>query len=314
MLNNNSNDQTISRIVEVINRYSTGIIALPTNPSFDAVTSGLSLYLSLISLGKTCAIVCDSPVKFDLVGVDKIQNSLSVNGDNLVISFPYTDGAIDLINHNISGNYFNLIIIPRPGYPKLDPSQVKYSYSGGKFDFIITIDAPSLNSLGEIYLNNQNQFQGKEIINIDRHLTNTSYGTINFVNKTAASLSELVFKILQNLRINFDKDIATNLYAGLSASTNNFTAYSVTAETFETAAQLLRLGAIKKIFKSPATGAFFPKTTEFSQQPKTFFSQKSPEIQKIKPIEEIEKENKDKAAATPSEWLKPKIFKGSGLI
>ena len=82
-------------------------------------------------------------------------------------------------------------------------------------------------------------------------------GPINFVNKTSSSTSELALKTLQALQIELDRDIATNLYAGISTATNNFTAYSVNAETFETIATLLKAGAMKKSFK-PAIPATSP--------------------------------------------------------
>ena len=106
---------------------------------------------------------------------------------------------IDKVDYNIQGENFNLIISPRQGFPKIDPNQVKYSYTGGSFDYLIAIDAPNLNSLGNLYTENEKQFQGKDIINIDRHLTNGYYGTVNYVNKTSSSISELILKLLQNL-------------------------------------------------------------------------------------------------------------------
>ena len=50
-------------------------------------------------------------------------------------------------------------------------------------------------------------------------------------------------------QVEIDRDMATNLYAGAAASTNNFTSYSTNADTFEHIATLLRLGAVKKTFK-----------------------------------------------------------------
>lgn len=307
-MDTNNQAQSLSRIAEIIAKKSTGVILLPANPTVDTVAAAASLYLALLKQGKTVSLACSTTVSSELVGADKIQNSLSVNGDNLVISFPYSDGAIDKVDYNIQANNFNLIITPRPGQVKLNPDQVKYSYSGGNFDFIIVIDAPNLNSVGEIYNNNQKQFQGKDIINIDRHLTNGHYGTVNFVNKTISSVSELVFQIIQGLKIEIDKDIATNLYAGIAASTNNFTSYSVTASTFEAIANLLRQGAVKKTFKKPAAPA--PFTASGSFQPS-----KSKEVHTSKPIEAIEKEPLlDEKKTTPQDWLKPKIFRGGGLI
>lgn len=300
------NSDSIQRINEVITKAQSGAIVLPNNPSQDAIAAATALYLSLTKMGKNVSIACSQIVESDLTASDKIQSQMVTSGDNLVVSFPYTDGTIDKVDYNIQGNYFNLIIAPRAGYSKLDPSQVKYSYSGGNLDFIITIDSPTLQSLGTLYTENQTQFQGKEIINIDRHLTNSFFGTINYINKTSSSISELVLKVLQSLRINIDKDVATNIYAGIAVATNNFTSYSVNADTFEVIANLLRLGAIKKTVRKP-----------ISQQPIISFippPQPSREVQKSKPIETIERSSGPEEVNTGQDLLKPKIFRGSSLV
>jgi Exopolyphosphatase-related proteins len=308
---NNNWQTTLSRINQVISQKTNGAIVVPQNPSVDAVASACALYLSLVKLGKNISLACASKVDYDLTAVDKFQKNLSASGDSLMISFPYVDGSIDKIDYRIEGNSFNLIITPQEGFPKLDPQKVSYSYTGGKLDFIFVLDSATLSSLGEIYTNNQNQFQRAEIINIDRHLTNANFGTINFVNKTASSLSEMVFQVIKNLNVEIDKEIATNLYAGLIASTNNFSSYSVNAQTFETAASLLKLGAIKKIIKKPVS-SFQPSVSSFAPP---ITPQPTPPKFEPTPIEQVEKEPEPKkSTATPSDWLKPKIFKGGGLI
>lgn len=307
------NSDILPRIQSIIGKGNLGAIILPLNASTDAAAASIALYLSLVKTGKSVSIGASNPVNLDLIGTDKIQNVLVSTGDNLVISFPYTDGSIDKVDYNIQGNFFNLIVAPRPGYQKLDPKQVKYSYTGGRLDFLVTVDAPSLNALGPIYNDNQPQFQGRDIINIDRHLTNSFFGTVNYVEKTVSSISELVFKLLKELRIEIDKDIATNLYAGIAAATNNFTSYSVTAETFQAIAELLRLGAAKKTMKNQPQPSpiSFPQTTP-RMTPPSFPSQMN-SIQDSTPIEQVEKEKQPEGSA-PSDWLKPKIFRGGGLV
>lgn len=305
----NTNQQTLARLHEIITKATSGAIVLPANPTQDAIAAGTALYLGLTKMGKNVSFVCTQNVQSDLTGADKIQSNLVTGGDNLVVSFPYTDGAIDKVDYNIQGEFFNLIVAPRQGYPKLDPNQVKYSYIGGNLDFIIVVDSPTLNNLGSSYTDNQTQFQGREIINIDRHLTNSFFGTVNFVNKTESSVSELILSVLQGLRVEIDKDIATNLYAGISTATNNFTSYSVNADTFEHIATLLRMGALKKVMKKPDFG--FEQT--IPQQPKVIGSRSHPEVQNVKPIDTVEKEVQPEPQS-PQDWLKPKIFKDSGLI
>jgi len=302
----NNHQLVFSRINQIVSQKISGAITLPTNPSIDAVASSTALYLSLIKLSKNVSLSCSNKVNYGLTGADKIQKNLSVLGDSLMISFPYKDGSIDKIDYKIEGENFNLIITPRPGFSKLDSSKVSYSYTGGKLEFIFVLDSPTLTSLGDLYQNNQNQFQGVEIINVDRHLTNSNFGTINYVNKTASSLSEMVFLLIKNLGVELDKDIATNLYTGLVSATNNFSSYSVNAQTFETAASLLKMGAVKKIVRKPSginqINTF--NSPNFNQKPFEF-----------KPIESVEKEPKQtQTQETPDDWLKPKIFKGGGLI
>lgn len=315
----NNQQNTINRIVEIFNKSQSGVIIIPSNHSTDSVAGATSLYLALIKMGKNVNLVCSSKVSFDLTASDKFQSNLSTEGDALMISFPYTDGSIDKVDYNIQGEYFNLIITPREGYPKLNPNQVKYSYTGGTIDFIVVIDSPTLNNLGEVYNENQTQFTGKDIINIDRHLTNAYFGTVNYVDKTSSSISELILKIIENLKVEIDKDIATNLYAGIAFSTNNFTSYSTNANTFESVAFLLKKGAIKKTIKKPTppNNSFIPPSPTIFPAQKKINVSPSAETQPT-PIEEVEKEKQPTQqqfeGKKPQNILRPKIFKNTGMI
>lgn len=305
---------TLPKLGDIVTKGSSGIIVLPTNPSADAIAGATALYLGLLKMGKNISLVCSSSLKSDMVAADKIQQSLTVGGDNLVVSFPYTEGAIDKIDYHIQGEKFNLVIAPRQGFPKLNPNQVEYSYTGGSFDFIITVDAPNLNAVGILYTENQAQFQGKEIINIDRHLTNAFFGTVNYINKTSSSTCELVYKVLQQLQCEMDKDMATNLYAGIAAATNTFTSYSVNAETFETIASLLKAGASKKTISHP----FQQSPVQRPPASTPVFSVKQPgierqQVQAITTVESQDSQSKE-GAQNPQDWLKPNIFKGGGLV
>lgn len=318
------NDRDSSKVSETIQKATSGAIILPANPSTDTVAAASALYLGLTKLGKNVSLVCDMTPKSDLMAADKIQKQLTTSGDNLIISFPYTDGSIDKVDYNIQGETFNLIVTPRQGNSKLDSQKVKFSYGGGDMDFIITLDAPNLNSLGNSFIDNKKMFQGKTIINIDRHLVNDFYGTVNIVNKISSSISELAFRFLEEAGCEMDKDIATNLYAGLVSATNNFSSYSVNAETFEIAAALLKSGAAKKQVKplqpQQTQQNQFPPRKQFNQQRDNSNQIQQPikhahsNEKQIKPIEDVEYEESSDENNTSSNWLKPKIFRGTGLV
>ncbi len=283
-------DRELNLISEVITKNNSGIIVLPAKPTPDAIAAGAALYMALTKMGKNVSLVCSQVPETDITGADKIKTSIETGGNNLVISFPYVEGAIDKVDYGFNNDKtkFNVIVIPREGNEKLKPDQVEFTYSGGKIEFIITVDSPNLNSLGDIYAKNQQLFDGKNIINIDRHLINNNYGTINVVAKTASSTSELMFKVLKALKAQVDKDIATNLYAGIVTATNNFSSYSVNADTFETVANLLRAGAVKKPqrqFARPGMGGQTGGMNPFSQGLGGFGSQQAgmPQMNKPQP-------------------------------
>lgn len=336
----------IGQIKEIIAKNDSGIIVLPTKPTPDAIAASTALYMALTKIGKNITLVASVMPQSDLVGVDKIKTELNTGGDNLVISFPYEEGAIDKVDYNIKNERFNLVVIPREGHSKLEPKDVQFTYTGGKIEFIITIDTPNLNTIGDLYQKNQREFDGQTIINIDRHLINNSYGMINYVDKTSSSTSELVLKVIEGMKVQLNRDIATNLYAGVVAATNNFTAYSVNADTFEAVATLLRAGAVKKpVMPTPNQFARpqqqMPMGGGMGQRPsfpqrnslKNFAAQQQRPMQRPaspqkmpyrqaekqqRQIEEVEKAPQSQEGQTSGSAendLKPKIFQESdGLI
>ncbi|MBI2051460.1 hypothetical protein HYT33_01730 [Candidatus Roizmanbacteria bacterium] len=266
----------LQKTVELFQGATSGVICLPENPKVDTIAAATSLYLGLTKLGKNVSLASSKPLKSELIAADKIQEIISTSGDNLVISFPYTDGSADRVDYYIQGDAFNVVVTPGKDFPKLKPEQVSFGYSGGNVDFIVTIDCASLKNLGSLYADNQELFTGKKIINIARHLANTFFGTVNFVTRGVSSTSEVVLTILRSLNAEVDPDMASNLYQGLVSATGNFTTPTITPETFETAAYLLKQGAVKA-------------------------TEEKPQVRRtIKPPKDTEKDE---------EWLKPKIFR-----
>jgi len=292
---NTDNSLAINKIISVINENRSGAILIPENHSINDVAAATSLYLALLKLNKNISLVSAKPTAYNLTGADKFQQLLVSKGNQLVVSFPYQEGSIDKVDYNIKNGNFNLVIIPQEGFEKINPQKVKFSYAGGQLDFIIVINSVNLNQLGSIYSENKSQFQGKQIINIDRHLTNSQFGTINYIDKSISSTSELILKIIQALNLEIDKDIATNLYTGIVAATNNFNSYSVNATTFEKVALLLKKGAVKKMAGTrKIIRDFSPK--------------------EVRPIIQVERRPTTQEQKPPQDWLKPKIFKSGGLI
>ncbi|MBN1121352.1 MAG: bifunctional oligoribonuclease/PAP phosphatase NrnA [Anaerolineae bacterium] len=83
---------------------------------------------------------------------------------------------------------------------------------------------------------------GIPIINIDHHVTNLQYGSINIVNVESSATAELLVSLIDALGVEITLDIARCLMAGLVGDTRAFSTPSVTPKTFAIAARLVEVG------------------------------------------------------------------------
>jgi len=101
---------------------------------------------------------------------------------------------------------------------------------------ILSCDCGSVDRLGF-------DLEGRDIINIDHHQSNTGYGSINVVIADYASASQVAFALFKEL-YPIRADAATCFYTALLSDTRYFTTTSVNEEVFHVAKRLVEAGAI----------------------------------------------------------------------
>lgn len=79
-------------------------------------------------------------------------------------------------------------------------------------------------------------------INVDHHPGNDNFGRLNIVVTTVSSTAEIVTRLLQDLGVDLDAQIATCLYVGIVTDTGRFQYSNSTPDTLRLAADLLSLG------------------------------------------------------------------------
>lgn len=79
-------------------------------------------------------------------------------------------------------------------------------------------------------------------INVDHHPGNDNFGRYNIVITTVSSTAEIVTRLLQDLGVELDEEIATCLYVGIVTDTGRFQYSNSTPDTLKLAADLLSLG------------------------------------------------------------------------
>jgi len=107
-------------------------------------------------------------------------------------------------------------------------------------EVIVTIDSSDIERLGSLY--DEAIFRSRPVINIDHHVTNTRFGTVNLV-QFLPSTAEIVYALIRRLGVPLDKDIASALLTGLVTDTRCFRTGNVTAKQLRTAIALMKAGA-----------------------------------------------------------------------
>lgn len=115
---------------------------------------------------------------------------------------------------------------------KIDLTQV--------FDLAIAVDIAAKDRMNEALPLYEN---AKVKMNIDHHKTNNGYGDFTFIRADASCAGEVLFDIIEELKIKPDKDTAVSLYTAILTDTGCFRFENTKAVTLQKAAKLIDYGA-----------------------------------------------------------------------
>jgi bifunctional oligoribonuclease and PAP phosphatase NrnA len=82
-----------------------------------------------------------------------------------------------------------------------------------------------------------------QVVNIDHHASGRAWGHLNWIDRQAASVGELVYRLIQASNAHITPEIATCLYTTLLTDTGGFIYGGVRASTFALAEKLVTAGA-----------------------------------------------------------------------
>lgn len=113
-------------------------------------------------------------------------------------------------------------------------------------DLIVVCDCGDLERVGAVVTQNTGLFERVPIINIDHHISNKGFGTVDWVGADSAATCEQVALLLPHLGVGFDAaggDVVQDLTAGLVFDTANFAHSNTTPRTLRVASELVANGA-----------------------------------------------------------------------
>lgn len=106
-------------------------------------------------------------------------------------------------------------------------------------DTVVLMDCTDIERIGSL---GKITSKAQQVVNIDHHISNSFFGKANLVDTNAAATGEIAYKLIEALEIEFDSEIASNLYTAIVTDTGSFQFENTTSETHMIAADLLNYG------------------------------------------------------------------------
>jgi phosphoesterase RecJ-like protein len=123
----------------------------------------------------------------------------------------------------------------------LPGSEAIVAHHEGNPDLVISLDCSDLKRLGTAY--DQDSLRGVPIINIDHHVTNLGFGSVNWVDPVSAATAQMVLTLIDHLQVPLDLAMATCLLNGIITDTRGFRTPNTTPAVMEAAIRLMTAGA-----------------------------------------------------------------------
>lgn len=115
------------------------------------------------------------------------------------------------------------------------------THAGTGFDLMVALDCGDELRLGSIWTNLSDP--KPFLINIDHHISNTHFGQINWIEPAAASTSEMVLQIIDQLGVPLTHEVATCLLYGIVGDTLGFRTPNTTLRQLQYAERCMEAGA-----------------------------------------------------------------------
>ena len=180
-----------------------------------------------------------------LPGIEAVKSSLT-NLQKFIIKVDVSRTPLESLSYDVKNSTLNIYLTPKAGL--ITKNELRTAQSTLKYDLIITLNSPDLGSLGAIFENNTDLFYRTPIVAIDHLANNERYGQVNIIDLSAASTSEVVYKIMKNAGENyFDENSATLLLAGMTVATGGFKHPNLPPATLSIASSLMARGADREL-------------------------------------------------------------------
>ncbi len=235
----------IQQIQQILEGTRHILITFRKDGGGDAIGSAVALSLFLEKQGKKVDLVVDDfilPKKFAFLPKAADIQSTIPHLQKFLITIDVKDAGVEELSYDVKDQKLQIFVTPKSGF--LTSDHVKTAQSEFRYDLIIILDSPDLQSLGVWHEKHTELFQQVPVINIDHKPSNEHFGQINLVDITASATAEVVANLMAKLsEVDMNTEIATALLTGMIVKTKSFKGDNIKPQSLSLASSLMHLGA-----------------------------------------------------------------------
>jgi phosphoesterase RecJ-like protein len=110
----------------------------------------------------------------------------------------------------------------------------------GPFDLVLSLDCSDKRRMGPLY---NNALLGLPLLNIDHHVTNTMFGTVNWVDPASVATTQMILTLAEEVGWELTEPVAICLLTGIVTDTRSFRTSNVDSAALGAALRLMEAGA-----------------------------------------------------------------------
>lgn len=127
-----------------------------------------------------------------------------------------------------------------PLYTWLPGSELVARQTCGLYDLVISLDCSDERRMGKVY---SQDLAALPLINIDHHITNTRFGTLNWVDPSAVATAQMVLALAEAMHWPLTRPVAVCLLTGIVTDTRSFRTLNVDQAAMRAVLRLIEAGA-----------------------------------------------------------------------
>ncbi len=244
--------EIVAEVVRKIGESHNVLVALSSDPSVDEMAAAIGISLYLDKLGKRATAIYSgaTPNALQFLKPEETFESSVDTLQDFVIAL--NKDKADHLRYKLDGDYVKIYITPYK--TKIAENDLEFSYGDYNVDLVLALDVANGVDLDSALREHGRIMHDAVIVNITTGNPG-KLGEIEWSDKSASSVSEMIAKMLYSIRgeVKIEKEEATAFLTGIVAATNRFSNAKTTPETMKLASRLMESGANQQLVSKNIT-------------------------------------------------------------